>query len=69
MEPNKQKRFWEQTVPVKKSIQTRTYRCPVCNEFLFSVPIEIPVPATKTEMFCKNGHKVIVPKYERSQMV
>jgi hypothetical protein len=66
---SKKKRFWEQSVPVQKSIQTRTYRCPVCNEFLFSVPIDVPEPTEKTEVVCKRGHKVIVPKYDRSQML
>ena len=69
MGQNKKKRFWEQTIPVEQSIQTKTYHCPVCNEFLFSVPDYVPVPAEKTEVICKRGHKVIVPKYERSQMV
>jgi transcription elongation factor Elf1 len=65
----KKKRFWEQTIPVEQTVQTRTYRCPVCGELLFSVPYDLSVPPEKTEMVCKNGHKVIVPNFERSQMV
>jgi len=64
MEKEKKKRFWEQTIQSEVPIRMRTYRCPVCNEVLFSVPDDLPVSREKVEMVCKNGHKVRVPKFE-----
>ena len=63
------KRFWEQRSTVKQSIDARTYRCPVCNVVLFSVPEALPIPSTKIEVTCTNGHKVTVPKYDNKEML
>jgi hypothetical protein len=63
------KRFYEQQSTIKQTIDARTYRCPVCNVVLFSVPEALPIPSTKTEITCVNGHKVIVPKYDSKEML
>jgi hypothetical protein len=63
------KRFWEQRSTVKQSINARTYRCPVCNVVLFSVPETLPIPSEKTEVTCTNGHRVTVPKYDSKDIV
>lgn len=69
MENSGKKKFWEQTVPIRQTIEAKTYRCPVCNVVLFSVPVSTSVPAEKNEVTCKNGHRVKVPKYDINQMV
>ena len=64
------RRFWEQTVGIEESkIRLRTYRCPECDEVLFSVPYDLPEPEKKIIMECKNGDKVRVPEYDESQMI
>jgi Zinc dependent phospholipase C len=59
----KRPKFWEQQTPVQTRSMERTYRCPQCNEFLFSVPLSWPVPTETTEVTCPNGHRVTVPKF------
>ena len=62
--------IWERTVEIEESkVRVRTYRCPVCDEVLFRVPYDLPVPQKKIIMECKNGDKVRVPEYDESQMV
>lgn len=65
--PNK--RFWEQTKQIKQSIEVVAFRCPVCGTLLFNVPIGVPMPSEKTEIVCKNGHKVRVPKFDDCQKI
>jgi len=63
------KRFYQQSNVVRKTIQTRTYRCPECHVVLFSVPETLPVPTPTEEVVCKNGHKVDVPKYDSADKI
>jgi len=64
------RRFWEHTIGMEESkVQLRTYRCPDCNEILFSVPANLPIPRETVIMTCKNGDKVKVPKYDDSQKI
>ena len=64
-----QKKFYQQSNIVRKTIQTRTYRCPECNVVLFSVPATLPEPTDKEEVECKNKHKVDVPKYHPDEKI
>lgn len=64
----KKPRIWEQQIPVETKILERTYRCPVCNSFLFGVPYNWPIPKEKMEMVCPNGHRVNVPKFQEIQV-
>ena len=64
------RRFWEQTVGVEeRKVRLRTYRCPECDEVLFSVPYDLPVPKETTIVECRNGDKVRVPAYDESQKI
>jgi len=63
----KRPKFWEQQKSVKTRSVERTYRCPTCNELLFSVPLSWPVPTEKTEVTCPHGHKVMVPKFTQTR--
>ena len=67
---NEKRRFWEQTIGVEESkIKMRTYRCPECDEILFSVPYDLPIPEENVIVECKNGDKARVPKYDESQKI